>query len=78
MQLTKQQMDTVRNGMAVRMTPPELGLECVVVRSDVYDRTNARDQDGEIDPEVMYPLIAEISPEDWEDSSVYGISEKQP
>jgi hypothetical protein len=36
MNLTEQQKEAVRNGEAVRVRDD--GLECVVVRADVYDR----------------------------------------
>ncbi len=29
--------------------------------------------DDNTDPEAFYPLLAELSPEDWEDRSVYGL-----
>ena len=28
------------------------------------------------DPDALYPLLAEICPEDWEDSSNYGVADK--
>jgi hypothetical protein len=30
--------------------------------------------DEDIDLEALYPLLAELSPEDWEDGSAYGVS----
>ena len=47
----------------------------MVLRADVYDRVKGLFA-GDVDPETMYPLLAEISPEDWEDPSVYGITAK--
>lgn len=31
------------------------------------------DIDAEAEPEAMYPLLAELAPEDWEDASAYGV-----
>jgi hypothetical protein len=41
----------------------------VLVRKQVYDRfKNLLEQD---DARLMYPLLADLDPEDWEDPSAY-------
>jgi hypothetical protein len=41
----------------------------VLVRRDVYDRLKALMEDD--DSRLMYPLLADLDPEDWEDASSY-------
>jgi hypothetical protein len=36
--LTIEQQKSIESGEPVRLTPPEVGVECAVVRADVYDR----------------------------------------
>ncbi len=41
----------------------------VLVRKEVYDHLKALlDED---DARLMYPLLADLDPEDWEDASAY-------
>lgn len=42
MNLTPQDIEALRRGEAVRVaSPPEVGSDVVVIRSDVYERTRA-------------------------------------
>jgi hypothetical protein len=41
----------------------------VLVRQDVYDRLKVLMEDD--DARLMYPLLAALDPEDWEDGSPY-------
>lgn len=41
----------------------------VLVRQEVYDRLKNLIEDD--DARLMYPLLADIDPEDWEDGSSY-------
>ncbi len=53
------------------VTDPTTRTTYVLLRSDEYDRVKgllAAD-----DPDALYPLLAEIDPEDWENGSAYGI-----
>jgi len=69
--LTKEQLQAAERS-PVRVTDPETSQEYVVVRADMFNRITAMiDED---DARLMYPLLADIDPEDWEDISVY----KQP
>jgi hypothetical protein len=36
--LTTEQQQAITKGEAVRLSPPEIAVECVVLRADVYDR----------------------------------------
>jgi hypothetical protein len=75
-ELTEEHLEAVAKGEPFWFTAPERDIEFVVLRADVYDRVKALFAGDDVDPETMYPLLAEISPEDWEDPSVYGITSK--
>jgi hypothetical protein len=46
MTLTPEQIDAVKHGDPVRVSAPEVGADCVLVRADVYDRVRAVFDDG--------------------------------
>jgi hypothetical protein len=69
-------LDAVAEGQPFRFIDPKTNVEFVVLRADVYVRAKALVAGDEVAPEAMYPLLAEIAPEDWEDASAYGISSK--
>lgn len=41
MTLTHQQIEAVKHGDPIRISAPEVGAECVLVRADVYDQVRA-------------------------------------
>ncbi len=41
MQFTIEEQRSIQRGESLRTTPPDLAVECVVVRADVYDRMHA-------------------------------------
>jgi hypothetical protein len=45
MTLSRDQILAVKQGEPVRVTAPEIGGECVVLRADVYDRVRTRFDD---------------------------------
>jgi hypothetical protein len=47
---------------------PQTRETYVLVRKEVYDRLKGLLEDD--DPRLMYPALADIDPEDWEDASV--------
>ncbi len=70
-ELTEQQRRELEgNGENARVVNPATREEYVLVRAHVYERMQALASD---DPEAMYPLLAELDPEDWEDRSAYGL-----
>ncbi len=73
-ELNEQHLEAVAKGEPFRFIAPTTNIEFVVLRADVYDRVKELFANDDVDPETMYPLLAEIVPEDWEDPSVYGIS----
>lgn len=38
MTLTTDQLEALKQGVPVRLVPPDMVVECVVLRADVYDR----------------------------------------
>lgn len=38
MNLNAQQLQAIKDGAAVRVSVPDLGMECVVLRADLYER----------------------------------------
>jgi hypothetical protein len=68
MTLSAEQIQAVKEGAPVTVTPPEVGDVCVLVRADVYALSHMMD---EIDPRVAYPAVLKAwdsvgSPEDGE------------
>jgi len=43
MTLTNEQVPAIREGESVRIVPPEVGEDCILLRSEVYDRVVALD-----------------------------------
>ena len=68
-ELSEQHLDAVANGEPFRFICPKTSIEFIVLRADVYDRVKELFAEHDVDPEWMYPLLAEIAPEDWEDPS---------
>jgi hypothetical protein len=64
MNLTLEQKNAVRQGEAVRLTDPDLDVECIVVRADVFDRARALIVNAGDDPREFYPLIAQTMADD--------------
>jgi hypothetical protein len=63
-------------GEPLRIIDPSTKQTYVVVREEVFERVRALLDVDEDDPRVFYPLLADMSPEDWEDGSVYGLPER--
>jgi hypothetical protein len=55
-------------GEPLRIVDPRTKEVYVVVKEAVFERVQRLLED---DPEKLYPLLADLSPEDWEDSSSY-------
>ncbi len=74
MQLTSTQLESVRNGQPLRFRVPDPPGEFVVIPAEWFDRWHALLRPEDADPEKMYPLLAEVSPGDWEDAATYGLT----
>jgi hypothetical protein len=65
MNLTDEQAQAIREGQPVRVVPPEVWEECIVIRSDAYERIkHLFYDDSEPDPAQLYPLVSAIMAED--------------
>ncbi len=67
-ELTEQQRQELGSPEPVAIDP-ETRTEYVLVRREVYDRF--KDLLDEDDARLMYPGLANLDPEDWEDAVVY-------
>jgi hypothetical protein len=74
MNLTPEELVAVHDGRAIHGV--QSGIEFVVTRADLYD--HVRRLLSDTDPEEMYPRLAEVSPEDWEEASNYGLFKVSP
>jgi hypothetical protein len=59
-------------GAPVRLTDPQTNETYVILREAVYRQVTSLLGNAD----EMYPLLAKLSPDDWEDGSVYGITPK--
>jgi hypothetical protein len=50
--------------------------EAVILLAEQYERLKQCIDFSDTDPKAIYPLIAEVSPEDWENLSAYPNAEK--
>jgi hypothetical protein len=69
-ELTPEQRAEVRRTEPARAFDPETKEIYVLVPASRFDRL--KDILDDVDSETMYPLLAEIAPEDWEDPLTYG------
>jgi hypothetical protein len=58
-------------GRPLRVADDAGAVEYVLLRADLYDRLQAALADG-ADVEGMYPLLADVAPEAWQNASTYG------
>ena len=72
MVLTNEQVQALKGGEPVTLSPPEVGYECVLVRADVFQRVQQLVlHPEEFDPRDVYPAILKAwdsvgSPDDGE------------
>ena len=76
MNLSAEQIASVQAGNPLRVTDPATQAEVVVVRADQFAEWQALLKAASSDPEDLYPLLADLTPEDWEDPSAYGLGQK--
>ena len=71
-ELTEEQRQELAGAEPTRVVDPLTKNEYVLVPVAIYDRLKGiLDAD---DPEDMYPLLADLEPDDWEDGCDYGIN----
>jgi hypothetical protein len=64
MNLTAEQLASVRAGELLRFTDPVTKEEFIILRADVYDRVKTL-LAGEMDPREWYAAVDEAFREDW-------------
>jgi len=50
--------------------------EVVIVLAEQYERLRRAVESTDADPKAIYPLLANVMPDDWEDLSSYPNAEK--
>ena len=73
-QISAGELDLLAHGQPLRVRVND-SQEAVLVLAEQYERLKKFVDTNETDPRVVYPLIADISPEDWEDLSAYPNAE---
>ena len=78
-QLTPEQHAVVgqSGGGVARAIDPVSNKTYVLVEERVYEQLRQHLSGEDANPEALYPLIAGVAPEDWEDPSVYGVTVKR-
>lgn len=74
-QITASELDLLTHGQPLRVLIND-SQEGVIVLAEQYERLKQFVDANDTDPRAVYPLIADISPEDWEDLSAYPNAEK--
>ena len=69
-ELTEQQRHELLQGAPVRVVPPELGAECVILRADVYERLRSLLEEDMPDMRAVALLIEQNMREDDEHDPV--------
>ena len=74
-QLTADELAMLEHGQPLRLRVNG-AQEVVLVLAEQYERLKQCIDFAEADPKAFYPLIADVSPEDWEELSAYPNAEK--
>jgi hypothetical protein len=74
-QLSSDELAMLERGEALRLHANG-AQEVVLVLAEQYDRLKQCIDFAEADPKALYPLIAHVSPDDWEELSAYPNAEK--
>jgi hypothetical protein len=72
LQLTDDQRQAIEElgGGPVYIVDPNTNAHYVLMRAEDYEKMKAPSEDDD-DVSSMYPLLADLAPEDWEDASNY-------
>jgi hypothetical protein len=74
-QLSSDEIAALERGEPLRLLANET-QPVVLVLADQYDRLKQCADFADADPQALYPLIADVLPEDWEDISAFPTAEK--
>jgi len=73
-QLSDDELATLHRGEPLRLSAGDEDL--VIVLAEQYEQFKRCVEGASVDPKAIYPLIANVMPEDWEDLSAYPTAEK--
>jgi hypothetical protein len=76
-QLTPEQLALVGQSSVTRVVDPASNKTYVLVEERVYERLRQHLGGDDADAEALYPLLAEVAPEDWQEPSEYGVTVKR-
>jgi hypothetical protein len=74
-QLSSDEMAALQRGEPLRLIAND-SQPIVVVSAEQYDRLKQCVDFADADPKSLYPLIANVLPEDWDDISAFPTAEK--
>ena len=74
-QLSGDELAMLERGEPLRLRVND-GQDVVLVLAEQYERLKKCIDFAEADPKALYPLIADVSPGDWEELSAYPNAEK--
>jgi hypothetical protein len=72
--LSSDELAALQRGQPLRVLANEI-QPVVVVLAEQYERLKRYVDFAEADPESLYPLIADVLPDDWEDLSAFPSAE---
>ena len=75
LQLSSDELAALQRGEPLRLIANE-SQPVVLVLADQYERLRQCVDFANTDPESLYPLIADVFPDDWEDLSAFPSAEK--
>ena len=70
-ELTEQQRHVLESESPPRVIDPKTKEVYVLVPAAIYERLKAVLAVEHFDPDELYPLLADVAPEDWEDAANY-------
>ncbi|HJT36005.1 MAG TPA: hypothetical protein VJ783_28540 [Pirellulales bacterium] len=78
MQVTSDQIQAIRQGEPVRIASQEDGLECVVIRADIYDRVSALLDDSLSEADVGLLIERTMHEDDLQDPLLESYQKYRP
>ena len=75
LQLSAHDLAKLYRGEPLRLSVND-APDVVIVLAEQYERLKQCVEIADADPTAMYPLIADVMPEDWDDLSVYPTAER--
>jgi hypothetical protein len=73
--LTSDELAMLHRGEPLRARANE-SEEVVIVMADQYERLKQFAEFADTDPKALYTLLANVSPDDWDDLTAYPAAEK--